>query len=79
MKFYKEIWVRLWKSTPKFFKKLQVVLLAVSATCAVGLAQIEQLPKWEWLDDALRIGIFCGLFGTFLAQLTVQNPQELNK
>ncbi|WP_448529197.1 hypothetical protein [Raineya sp.] len=79
MNFFKIFWKRLFKDTPSFFRKLQVFLLALSATAAVGLASIEQMPKWDWLDDAFRIGIFCGLFGTFLAQLTVKNPQDLEK
>ncbi|GAB4493090.1 MAG: hypothetical protein OHK0045_21930 [Raineya sp.] len=79
MTYLKILWVRLFKDTPAFFKKLQIFLLAISATAAVGLASIDSMPQWDWLDDAFRIGIFCGLFGTFLAQLTVQNPQEIEK
>jgi hypothetical protein len=79
MTYFKMLWKRLFKSTPDFFRRLQIFLLAISATAAVGLASIEQMPRWGWLDDAFRVGIFCGLFGTFLAQLTVKNPQDLEK
>ncbi len=70
----KELWQRLLAKTPKFWLKTQKVLLAVAFVAGVGLAQIDQLPKWEWLDDALSMGVFAGLFGTFLAQLTQEQP-----
>ena len=70
----KELWSRLVAKTPRFWVKVQKVLLALAFVAGVGLAQIEQLPKWDWLDDALRMGVFAGLFGTFLAQLTKDNP-----
>jgi len=66
----KELWDRLRAKTPKFWRKAQKVLLAVAFVSGLGISQIEQLPKWDWLDDALRMGVFAGLFGTFLAQLT---------
>lgn len=74
----KELWQRLLAKTPKFWLKTQKVLLAVAFVAGVGLAQIDQLPKWEWLDDALRMGVFAGLFGTFLAQLTQEQPAAGN-
>ncbi|MDX1903798.1 MAG: hypothetical protein SFU27_06520 [Thermonemataceae bacterium] len=77
MDFVKELWKRLFSSTPIFFRKLQGILLAVSATAGAGLAQIEHLPNWAWLENTLRIGVFLGLFGTFLAQLAVTKPDEL--
>jgi len=82
----KELWDRLRAKTPKFWKKVQKVLLAVAFVSGLGLSQIEQLPTWDWLDDALRMGVFAGLFGTFLAQLTTDtnetneiNQQNANK
>jgi len=72
----KELWNRLRARTPKFWKEVQRVLLAVAFVSGLGLSQIEQLPRWEWLDDALRMGVFAGLFGTFLAQLTKEDTKE---
>lgn len=69
----KELWERLLAKTPIFWRKMQKFLLAVSFVAGIGLSQIEQLPKWDWLDDVLRMGVFAGLFGTFLAQLTKEN------
>jgi uncharacterized membrane protein YeiH len=76
----RELWDRLLSKTPKFWKKVQKVLLAVAFVSGLGLSQMEQLPKWDWLDDALRMGVFAGLFGTFLAQLTkdTNETQEQN-
>ncbi|GAB4494325.1 MAG: hypothetical protein OHK0045_25380 [Raineya sp.] len=72
----KELWNRLVAKTPKFWVKMQKLLLAVAFVAGVGLTQIEQLPKWDWLDDCFRMGIFAGLFGTFLAQLTKDNTSQ---
>jgi len=76
MKFLRELWTRLRAKTPAFFVQIQKFLLAVSVVAGVGLAQIEQLPKWAWLEEALRMGVFAGLFGTFLAQLTKVQATE---
>ena len=66
----RELFERLRAKTPRFFVQLQKILLAIAFVAGVGLAEIERLPQWEWLDDALRMGVFAGLFGTFIAQLT---------
>lgn len=66
----KEFIKRLRAKTPKFFVQLQKFLLTFSFVAGLGLAEIEKLPKWFWLEEFLRTGIFCGLFGTFIAQLT---------
>ncbi|MDX1903867.1 MAG: hypothetical protein SFU27_06880 [Thermonemataceae bacterium] len=61
----------LWNSqTPKLFVWLQKILLAMSFTSAYAYTQIEKLPKWSWLDEALQIGVIAGVVGTFLAQFT---------
>ena len=65
---------RLFSKTPAFFKNLQVFLVSV-ATASVGMLAFPQyLPSWEWLPEALKIGSFCGFFGTFIAQLTSTQP-----
>ncbi len=74
----KEILSRLKAKTPKFFVQLQKILLAFSFVAGIGMTQLEQLPNWSWLEDFLRIGIFCGLFGTFIAQLT-KDTSNLNQ
>jgi H+/Cl- antiporter ClcA len=76
MKLLSILWDRFTAKTPLFWRNVQKVLLALSFASGVGFSQIEQLPKWNWLEEYLRIGMFCGLFGTFLAQLTKENTEE---
>ena len=76
MKLLSILWDRFTAKTPLFWRNVQKVLLALSFASGIGLSQIEHLPKWNWLEEYLRIGMFCGLFGTFLAQLTKENTEE---
>lgn len=69
-----ELLQRFFSKTPAFFKKLQVVLLAVAAASVGMLAFPQYLPSWFWLPESLKIGSFCGFFGTFIAQLTITQP-----
>jgi len=78
MKLLSIFWDRLVSKTPLFWRNVQKVLLSLSFVSGMGLSQMENMPKWDWLEEYLRIGMFCGLFGTFLAQLTKDDTQDIN-
>ena len=79
MKLLLVFWNRFTSKTPLFWRNMQKFLLSLSFASGIGFSQIEQLPKWIWLEEYLRIGMFCGLFGTFLAQLTKDTTNEIKQ
>jgi len=70
-KFFKEFKERWVAKTPAFWVTMQRVLLAFSVSAIAGLSQKEMMPAWA--VEPLKILAFCGVFGTFLAQLTKDN------
>jgi len=73
----REIYLRLKSKTPIFFKRIQKLFIALgvlgTSISAYGEA-LGFLPDWI---TPLCLG--CGCLGAFLTQLTVVNPDELNK
>jgi hypothetical protein len=68
MNFLKELKSRWIAKTPAFWITVQRILLAISVAATVGLSQPQLMPSWAL--EPLKIAAFCGIFGTFLAQLT---------
>jgi hypothetical protein len=75
IQYLKTLWIA---ETPRFWFDLQRIMLALSVSAGVGLAQIQNLPKWTWLPESLKVCMFLGLLGTFLAQFTNKTPPPSN-
>jgi len=72
----KALWRRLILRTPSFFKRVQKVSVAIAGLCAIGLT----IP---WIDakysNWLEIGVALPASWAVLAQLAVENPEEIHK
>lgn len=73
----KNIWKRLKASTPKFFKKVRAFGLSLIISSLAGLAYKDQIHPLlaVYLGHALTAGVAL----TFIAQLTMSNPEDLKK
>ncbi len=72
------IWHRLMAEGPTFFKKLKRILLAIGALGAAVIAAQSQYPEQlSFLPSQLGgYMITVGLAGTFIASLTVNDPNN---
>jgi hypothetical protein len=78
MKTLKELYLRLLAKTPKFFKNLQRIFIAIGVF-GTSLAAYQQfmndlLPQW-----LLPFCFITSAIGSFMAQLTVESKEELNE
>lgn len=73
----KELIKRFWMKTPKFFKGVQKICIAfgvLGSTLGAYGEAMGFLPVW-----VIPLCLGLGAVGAFIAQLTVENPSELNK
>lgn len=70
----KTIIKRLKANTPPFFVNIRRVCLSLSAVSTVAMQFEEKLP--QFVSYAIPYMLTAGLVGTFLAQLTVNNPDQ---
>lgn len=73
----KTIWKRFTAKTPSFFKKMRTICAAVATASTAGYQVVEQLPAFVVV--LLPYGVTAGIVGTLLSQLTVQDPENLQK
>lgn len=73
-----EIYLRLKAKTPKFFKKLQRVFIAVGVFGASLAAYNQFMVGWipEW---TLPTCFIISALGSFMSQLTVEDKSEIGK
>ena len=68
-----EMYNRFISKTPKFFKRIQILLGSIGTASTTVVVTPYHYP--EWLLIAAKYGMVCGFFGVFLAQFTRDNKE----
>jgi len=67
---------RITAKTPKFFKKLRAIAIAVGSLSTLIVTSGLAIPD-TYLFIVGQIGIASGIVGTFIASLPVEDPSDI--
>ncbi len=72
----KEIFKRISEKTPKFFKQLRVIAIAIGSLSTLVVTSGLAIPD-TYLFIVGQAGIVAGIVGAFLASLTVEDSTKI--
>ena len=71
-----ELMKRITAKTPKFFKKLRAIAIAVGSLSTLIVTSGLAIPD-TYLFIVGQIGIASGIVGAFIASLPVEDPSDI--